>query len=329
MITDNDLLKLEDIGFYTLSDDRARNSSISSNMWRCELLITDRCNFRCPYCRGMKETQKGDISLEDSKKIMDIWAKDGLKNIRFSGGEPTIHPNLKEMIKYAKFKQIERIAISTNGYADLKYYLKLIAAGVNDFSISLDACCSEFGKEMCGGIDNAWDKVVSNIKKLSVLSYVTLGMVFTDETIANASDVITFGHSLGVDDIRIVSSAQYNNTIDGLHKISNDILDAHPILKYRVNHYLNNRNVRGLKSSDNNRCPLAIDDGVVVAGQHYPCIIHLREGGAPIGEVSPQMRNERIEWSKNHNTQSDKICRDNCLDVCIDYNNKWREYHGY
>jgi len=29
----------------------------------------------------------------------------------------------------------------------------------------------------------------------------------------------------------------------------------------------------------------------------------------------------------NHNSFNDKICRKNCLDVCIDYNNKFRGYH--
>lgn len=320
-------MRLEEIGFYTLSDKRAKKSSSVSPMWRCELLITDRCNFKCPYCRGVKKEQRGDISLKNAKQIIDIWAQDRLKNIRFSGGEPTIHPDLNEMIKYAKLKKIERIAVSTNGYKDIDFYKELIESGVSDFSISLDACCSEFGQEMCGGIDGAWEKVVSNIKELSKQVYVTLGMVFTENTISDAKDVITFGHSLGVADIRIVSSAQHNKTITGLNMIDKNILESHPILKYRINHYLNGRNVRGLNSTDNNRCPLVMDDSVIIGDYHYPCIIHLREGGNPIGKVSSYMRKERIEWFKTHNTFKDKICLENCLDVCIDYNNKYGEYH--
>jgi hypothetical protein len=47
-------MKLEDIGFYTLSDNRALNVSAWSPMIRCELVLTDRCNFRCPYCRDRR-----------------------------------------------------------------------------------------------------------------------------------------------------------------------------------------------------------------------------------------------------------------------------------
>lgn len=55
-------MKLEDIGFYTLSDERAKNASESSPLHRCEILITDKCNFKCPYCRGMREDLRGTMS---------------------------------------------------------------------------------------------------------------------------------------------------------------------------------------------------------------------------------------------------------------------------
>ena len=110
-----------------------------------------------------------------------------------------------------------------------------------------------------------------------------------------------------------------------LNKIEQEILDTHPILKYRVNRILNGEDVRGLKSSDNNRCPLILDDCIIAGDYHFPCVIYMREKGNPIGKVSENMRKERIEWSKNHNTFEDEICRKNCLDVCVHYNNRYNE----
>lgn len=316
--------KLEDIGFYTLSDKRVKQSNQKSQMWRCEILLTDKCNFHCPYCRGMYH--KGDLEFSHVKKIIDIWCKDKpLKNIRFSGGEPLFYPYLLEVIDHARNKKIKRIAISSNGSLPYDRYEELMDHGVNDFSISLDACCSSFGKEMCGGINNAWETVVSNIKKIARKCYITLGMVFTERTIDTVVDVITFGSSLGVADIRIISSAQYNRMIKNLKKIPRNILDKHPILNYRVGHYLNERNVRGISKNDSHRCGLVIDDSAVSGNYHYPCIIYLREGGKPIGKISPNMRTERIKWYQDHDTHEDSICKNNCLDVCIDYNNKFRE----
>lgn len=76
-------MKLENIGFYTLEDARAKNLSLKSPLWRCELILTDACNFRCPYCRGLEKNIKGKIPLEKAKRIVKLWASDGLQNIRF------------------------------------------------------------------------------------------------------------------------------------------------------------------------------------------------------------------------------------------------------
>jgi len=158
-------MKLEEIGFYTLNDNRCKRASADSQLMRCELILTDACNFKCPYCRGVRDDIKGTLPLEKAKYIVDLWAKDNLKNIRFSGGEPTVYKDLVELIEYTKSRGVEKIALSTNGSANFQLYQKLINAGVNDFSISLDACCSAFGDMMAGGIDGAWNKVIENIKK--------------------------------------------------------------------------------------------------------------------------------------------------------------------
>ena len=82
-----------------------------------------------------------------------------------------------------------------------------------------------------------------------------------------------------------------------------------------------------LREGDSSKCWLALDDMACAQGKHFPCIIHLREGGEPIGEVGKNTRAARKEWIMGHNSFKDPICLKNCLDVCIDYNNKARETH--
>ena len=178
---------------------------------------------------------------------------------------------------------------------------------------------------MSGGIVGAWERVVYNIRELSKLTYVTVGMVFTEDNVKEAIKSVRFAHSLGVADIRVISAAQYNEALKGLEELEPEILDAHPILKYRINNFKEGRNVRGIKESDCHTCHLINDDSVVAGKYHFPCVIYMREKGNPIGEVGPNMREERINWTKNHDTFKDPICQKNCLDVCIDYNNKYRE----
>lgn len=321
-------MKMEGIGFYTLSDARVKNVSDKTPLWRCELLITDACNFSCPYCRGCKDEFKGTLKAQEWIGTLDIWIRQGLKNVRFSGGEPTLHKHLVDMVSYCKANGVEHIAISTNGSADRDLYGKLIEAGANDFSVSLDACCASKGDEMAGGIKGAWETVIDNIRYLASRTYVTVGVVLNESNVDDMVATVKFAHSLGVADIRIISAAQYNQPLNKAIEIPQEILDAHPILKYRVERFSQGFGVRGLAETDSRRCAMVLDDMAVLAGYHFPCIIYLREGGKPIGKLDGDVRAQRKAWSESHDTHADPICRGNCLDVCVAYNNKYREFHG-
>jgi molybdenum cofactor biosynthesis enzyme MoaA len=316
---------LDKIGFYTLTDNRAQNTSIDSPLWRCELILTSACNFRCPYCKGGNTDYH--LHFKDARDIVSKWIDGGLKNIRFSGGEPTLWNGLSKLVKYAKLNNIERIAVSTNGFNTLKYYRRLIDCGVSDFSISLDACCASTGDIMAGKISGAWDRVVGNIEKLSKLVYVTVGVVLTNDNIQDLENIIDFSYNLGVSDIRIISAAQWNNQSKFKNiYIDKNILNEYPILKYRINNFNNGRNVRGIKKTDCHKCYLMLDDMVVENNKHYPCIIYMREGGKEIGNIKDkninEIRKERFNYIEYHSTLEDEICKNNCLDICIDYNNK-------
>jgi molybdenum cofactor biosynthesis enzyme MoaA len=315
------MFSLNNIGFYTLSDDRAK--FVHSNLERCEMIVTSACNFKCPYCRGVQAYSRdcrGDIEYNIASYTLDNWVEHGLKNIRFSGGEPTLYPYIYNLVYQAHSGGVSRIAISTNGSLPEQRYAKLLRYGVNDFSISLDACCAEDADKMAGRV-GYFDKVISNIEWLSKETYVTVGIVLTSETESTVVDVVKFAHDLGVSDIRIITAAQYNGELSKLENIPIKILDAHPILKYRVNNLLSGKNVRGISDTDCNKCHLVKDDSVVAGRWHFPCVIHMREGGEPIGTVGPNMQKQREEWSKNHNTHEDPICKKNCLDCLVEYNN--------
>jgi len=320
-------MKLEDIGFYTLENERAKNVTKHTPLWRCELILTDRCNFNCPYCMGIENKFARDITLDQAKHIVDLWADGGLKNIRFSGGEPTIWDGLIDLVKYTKQKGIERIAISTNGSAMREYYHALIQAGVDDVSVSLDACCDTTG-DMMAGRKGMYQRVINNIKLLSQLTYVTAGVVLTEENIGELDKIIKMAsNELGVADIRIITAAQWDASFRRIN-IGSELLSKHPILKYRVINFRNRRHIRGLSCDDNNKCPLVLDDMAISNNYHFPCIIYMRQHGTPIGEINGdinKIRKVRQDWYETTNTHKDSICNRTCLDVCIDYNNKVKE----
>lgn len=310
---------LENIGFYTLSDERARTSSASSPLVRCELILTGRCNFRCPYCRTVGGR---DMSTRWAAETLALWIKHGLRNVRFSGGEPTLHAGLLDLVVQAKAGGVERIAISTNGSADLELYRTLIAVGANDFSISLDACCAEDGDRMAGGRKGAFKRVENAVRELSMQTYTTVGVVLTADNQVHAEEIIRFADTLGVHDIRVIPAAQHGTGLPAL-SVSDVLRAKYPILNYRLGKFERGEQVRGLSAGDPARCGIVLDDMAVMGDRHYPCIIYMREGGEPIGKVGDVMREEREQWSLTHDCLADPICSRNCLDVCRDYNVAW------
>lgn len=310
---------LKEIGFYTLSNKRALNASITSDLQRCELILTDRCNFKCPYCRGLDSNLRGDMPLEQAHYTVDLWLKDNLKNVRFSGGEPTLYTGLPELVEKCRDGGVEHIAVSTNGSAKIELYDRLLAAGVNDFSISLDGGCCSVGDEMAG-VAGTWDKVISTIRYLSEKTYVTVGMVFTEANVDQCVESVMFADSLGVSDVRVIPAAQYNKALSKLKDLPIAVLDKFPILKYRIANLNAEQHVRGMEERQCYACWLMLDDMAVAQEYHFPCIIYMREGGAPVGKVGPQMRQERLEWVLKNDPTKNPICSKMCLDVCVDYN---------
>ena len=322
-------MKLEQIGFYTLSDERARTASSASQMKRCEIIIIESCNFKCPYCRGLDERIFADrsckqLTLDEVTSYIDMVGD--LESIRFSGGEPTLHPHLGAMVAYAKMRGVKNIAISTNGSASAEKYRALADLGVNDFAVSFDAADPVTG-DMLAGVPGAWRQVRDSIRLLSELAYTSVCMVVSPSNVGAVLDTIKLAYDLDVDDVRVVSDAQHNGPIPRLREIPEHILEVFPILRYRAERIATGRGVRGLCETDNPRCPLVLDDTVLAGQFHYPCPIYMREQGEPIGKIGPDMRTERDVWAHCHEVHKDPICQRNCLDFCIQYNNRYEEFH--
>lgn len=224
---------LDAIGFYTMTDARCAAASAVSPLARGELVLTSRCNFRCPYCR---HAGGGDLPKIEAMSILIHWGREGLKNLRLSGGEPTIwgdgHQDLIDLVLIARCVGMGRVAVSTNGSADLLQHEKLLQAGVDDFSVSLDACCAEDGDRMAGAPRGSWDKVVRNIRWMASRAYTTVGVVLTEDNEAKCREIVLFASSLGVADIRVIPAAQRGGTFK-VEPLPTELLTRHPILRYR------------------------------------------------------------------------------------------------
>jgi MoaA/NifB/PqqE/SkfB family radical SAM enzyme len=78
--------------------------------------LTSACNFSCPFCVDSKLINAGkSLTLEGVKKTIHTLHSHGLLSvILIGGGEPTLHKDFGEIIRYIKSKRLQ-IGIVTNG----------------------------------------------------------------------------------------------------------------------------------------------------------------------------------------------------------------------
>jgi GTP 3',8-cyclase len=106
--------------------------------------VTDRCNFRCLYCMpeaGLAWLPKSDIlSYEEITDVVSQLAPLGLRRLRITGGEPTIRPQIHELIRMLRaVPEIEDIALSTNGARLPEMGLTLRECGLDRVNMSVDS----------------------------------------------------------------------------------------------------------------------------------------------------------------------------------------------
>jgi len=106
--------------------------------------VTDRCNFRCVYCmpeEGMEWLPKSAIlSYEEIEEVVRQLAPLGLRRLRITGGEPTIRPQIHELVrKLRAVPEISDIALSTNGVRLPEIGQLLRDAGLDRVNMSVDS----------------------------------------------------------------------------------------------------------------------------------------------------------------------------------------------
>jgi cyclic pyranopterin phosphate synthase len=110
--------------------------------------VTDRCNFRCPYCMP-RELFGPDhaflprnelLSYEELGRLVRVFAELGVTKIRLTGGEPLLRRDLEVLVKMvAETPGIEDVAVTTNGSLLAARAASLRAAGLRRVTVSLDS----------------------------------------------------------------------------------------------------------------------------------------------------------------------------------------------
>ena len=106
--------------------------------WAAHLYVTEQCNLDCHYCNEYNNALPHP-AVADLKKWMDHMRSLGVARLGLQGGEPLAHPDIVEIVRYAKSIGFYKVSMSTNGFLLTRELLAdLETAGLTSMHISVD-----------------------------------------------------------------------------------------------------------------------------------------------------------------------------------------------
>lgn len=163
--------------------------------------ITKACNFRCIHCyENAGKKGENELSADEIHDGIDKLADLGVTSIAFSGGEPSIHPNILEFIEHATDRGMY-VSMATNGFktANMKRAKEFADAGLQFVQISLDGMNPKTHDEF-RRVPNSWQHAVDSIKNFNELGIFTeVSTTVTQNNYDEIDDMCDFMRELGVD----------------------------------------------------------------------------------------------------------------------------------
>ena len=171
--------------------------------------VTYRCNATCRYCQwGNKSNPRSSHRpLADILIPVQTLRALGTQRIVLSGGEPRIHPELEEVIRYYR-NLVEDLIVITNGYGlDGTELRRLLDSGATGVTVSLDSTNPSEAFATRQTAESLHAQVISSLRLISKLPrpYEAGINAVVSHVTANTStvrDLLEFGHDIGTDFVK-------------------------------------------------------------------------------------------------------------------------------
>lgn len=141
--------------------------------------VTDRCNYKCVYCRtGNEGAQYTELAIADYLRMVGRFVSLGVEKVRLTGGEPLLRHGLVEMVaELAKMRTAYLpdglpasdgrpldIALTTNGHLLEGLAKPLKDAGLNRITVSMDAVDAETFAAITR-VPRSFDRVMAGVRQ--------------------------------------------------------------------------------------------------------------------------------------------------------------------
>jgi cyclic pyranopterin phosphate synthase len=107
--------------------------------------ITDRCNYKCVYCRtGEVGAQYPELGIGEYLRLIRLFVSLGVTKVRLTGGEPLLRRGLIDLVReLSSLRTIHgeplNLALTTNGHLLESLAVPLRDAGLHRVTVSMDA----------------------------------------------------------------------------------------------------------------------------------------------------------------------------------------------
>jgi MoaA/NifB/PqqE/SkfB family radical SAM enzyme len=143
---------------------------------RCEFALNNACNANCGFCNFARDKLPKDrweyVERQGAFDAIDILFRQGIRYLILTGGEPTLHPDLTDIIARATAKGMKVMMVSNAGLFKPRRIAEYAQAGLSSFVISIDAATAEAHEENRGlpGVCDKIREANAEIKSLGMIA---------------------------------------------------------------------------------------------------------------------------------------------------------------
>jgi len=166
-----------------------------------DIIMGYGCNVQCDYCTITNEMRPKNLTTSDIVSALEWGRKEGLRDVAFGGGEPTIRKDLVKLVALARKLGFEKIKVSSNGlmYSYPDFVHSLVSAGVNQFNISFMGWNGGMYRKIMGREEH-FDLVRKGVDNLVDEDATIVGdVIMKDDTYQELPEIVEFWAELGVE----------------------------------------------------------------------------------------------------------------------------------
>lgn len=118
--------------------------NVGKTLWAVEIAVTNRCNLSCHHCSAAptRGCMSDEPTLGEIQRVLREARALGATRLDITGGEPTLRPDLPDIIHEAK-QQSYLVKVLSNGVRlDARAISRLRLAGLDALAVSLDGSTS-------------------------------------------------------------------------------------------------------------------------------------------------------------------------------------------